>query len=89
MSLKKKWKAAGKDTGKAFGNFGRAFGKTMKTVFTDDENMLESNGHTEVSNRWRETGKSFGQAGKSFGKAMQGTGQRIIGQKDQDDEEEK
>ena len=82
MSLKQKWKLAGKDTGKAFTNFGRALGKTMSTTFTDDENMLEANGHTEVSNRWRETGKSFGQAGKSFGNAMKGTGKKIVGKDD-------
>ena len=70
MALKDEWKNTGKNTGKAFANFGKALGKTMKTVFTDDENMIESNGHTEVSNAWRETGKAFGNAGKSFGKAM-------------------
>ena len=70
MALKDEWKSTGKNTGKAFANFGKALGKTMKTVFTDDENMIESNGHTEVSNAWRETGKAFGSAGKSFGKAM-------------------
>ena len=70
MALKDEWKSTGKNTGKAFANFGKALGKTMKTVFTDDENMIESNGHTEVSNAWRETGKAFGNAGKSFGKAM-------------------
>ena len=55
MALKEKWKSTGKNTGKAFANFGKALGKTMKTVFTDDENMIESNGHTEVSNAWRRT----------------------------------
>ena len=70
MALKDEWKSTGKNTGKAFANFGKALGKTMKTVFTDDENMIESNGNTEVSNAWRETGKAFGSAGKSFGKAM-------------------
>jgi hypothetical protein len=70
MALKDEWKSTGKNTGKAFANFGKALGKTMKTVFTDDENMIEANGHTEVSNAWRETGKAFGSAGKSFGKAM-------------------
>ena len=70
MAAKEQWKSTGKNTGKAFSNFGKALGKTMKTVFTDDENMLEANGHTEVSNAWRETGKAFGAAGKSFGKAM-------------------
>lgn len=70
MALKDEWKSTGKNTGRAFANFGKALGKTMKSIFTDDENMIESNGHTEVSNAWRDTGKAFGSAGKSFGKAM-------------------
>ena len=78
MALKDKWKKAGKDTGKAFGSFGKAMGKTAKVVFADDENKKEENGHTELSNAWRETGKGFGQAGKSLGKAAQGTGQKIL-----------
>ena len=78
MSLKNKWKLAGKDAGKAFANFGKALGKTMKTTFTSDENMIEANGHTEVSNRWRETGKAFGEAGKAFGNALEGTGDKIF-----------
>ena len=53
MSLKLKWKAAGKNTRVAFGNFGRAFGKTMKVFFTNDENMYEANGHKETANRWK------------------------------------
>lgn len=85
MALKDKWKKTGKDTGKAFGNFGKAMGKTAKTVFADEENKVEENGHTEVSNAWRETGKSFGEAGKSLGKALQGTGQKAFGAKDEDE----
>ena len=45
----------------------------MKVAFTDDENAIEENGHTELGNAWRETGKAFGEAGKSFGKAMEST----------------
>ena len=41
MGLKDKWKNTGKNTGTAFGNFGKALGKTMKTVFTDEENKVE------------------------------------------------
>ena len=78
MALKEKWKLAGKDAGKAFANFGKALGKTMKTTFTSDENMIEANGHTEVSNRWRETGKAFGEAGKAFGDALEGTGDKVF-----------
>lgn len=70
MALKDEWKSTGKNTGKAFANFGKALGKTMKSIFSDDENMIESNGHTEVSNAWRDTGKAFNSAGKSFGKAV-------------------
>ena len=84
MALKDKWKDTGKNTGKAFANFGKALGKTMKTVFTNDENMIEANGHTEVSNAWRETGKSFGAAGKSFGKSMKGTADKVVGEEDKD-----
>ncbi len=70
MALKDEWKSTGKNTGKAFANFGKALGKTMKSIFSDDDNKIESNGRTEVSNAWRDTGKAFGNAGKSFGKAM-------------------
>lgn len=89
MALKDEWKSTGKNTGKAFANFGKALGKTMKTVFTDDENMIESNGHTEVSNAWRETGKAFGSAGKSFGKAMGDTFTGCDEDKPKDKPEEK
>lgn len=89
MALKDEWKSTGKNTGKAFANFGKALGKTMKTVFTDDENMIESNGHTEVSNAWRETGKAFGSAGKSFGKAMGDTFTGCEEDKSKDKPEEK
>jgi hypothetical protein len=82
MALKDKWKLTGKNTGRAFANFGKALGKTMKTVFTDDENMIEANGHTEVSNAWREMGKSFGEAGKSFGQAMAGTADKVVNEEE-------
>ena len=83
MSLKDKWKLAGKNAGSAFANFGKALGKTMKTTFTDDENKVEENGHRETANRWKETGKSFGEAGKSLGDAFVETGKTII---DEDDD---
>lgn len=88
MALKDKWKSTGKNTGRAFSNFGKALGKTLKTVFTDDENMIESNGHTEVSNAWRETGKSFGEAGKSLGKAMEGTAEKVAGTEEKKEKKE-
>ena len=80
MALKDKWKKFGKNTGSAFSNFGKAIAKTAKVAFTDDENCLEENGHSELGNAWRETGKSFGEAGKSLGKAAQGTAQKVVGE---------
>ena len=82
MAVKEKWKQTGKNTGRAFGNFGKALGKTMKVAFTDDPNCIEVNGHTETANRWRETGKAFGEAGKDFGEAMEGTIDKVIGEED-------
>ena len=84
MALKDEWKNTGKNTGKAFANFGKALGKTMKVAFTDDDNMIEANGHTETANAWRETGKAFGQAGKSFGKAAEGTVDKACGEEEKD-----
>lgn len=84
MSLKDKWKEAGKNTGRAFANFGKALGKTMKAAFTDDENMIEANGHRETANAWRETGKAFGQAGKSLGKAAEGTVDKVCGEEEKE-----
>ena len=56
----------------------------MKVAFTDDPNVVEENGHTELGNAWRETGKSFGEAGKSFGKAMEAT---FVGSDENEDKE--
>lgn len=84
MSLKDKWKDFGKNTGKAFSNFGKSVGKTAKIVFTDEENEKEENGRAKLSNAWRETGKSFGTAGKSLGKAAAGTGKKIVGADDEE-----
>lgn len=78
MALKEKWKTFGKDTGKAFTNFGKSMAKTAKVAFTDDENKVEDNGHTELGNSWHETGKSFGEAGKALGVAAEGTVEKIL-----------
>lgn len=78
MALKEKWKTFGKDTGKAFANFGKSIGKTAKVAFTDEKNKVEENGRHELSNSWRETGKSFGEAGKALGVAAEGTVEKII-----------
>ena len=84
MALKDKWKETGKNTGRAFANFGKALGKTMKVAFTDDEIMIEATAHTETANAWRETGKAFGQAGKSFGQAAEGTVDKACGEEEKD-----
>ena len=86
MALGEKWKNAGKSTGKAFGNFGKAMGKTMKVAFTDDPNKVEENGHTELGNAWRETGKGFEDMGDSLGDAFIETGDKIV---NGDDEKKK
>ena len=82
MPVKDEWKQTGKYTGAAFNNLGKALGKTAKVVFTDDENKVEENGRTEVSNAWREVGKSFGEAGKSFGKAAKDTAIEVFDDED-------
>ena len=87
MALKEKWKTFGKNTGRAFTNFGKSMAKTAKVVFTNDENKIEENGHSELGNAWAETGKSFGRAGTSLGKAAQGTAQKVVGVEDNDQEQ--
>ena len=82
MGVKQKWKDFGKNTGKAFTNFGKSVAETAKIAFTDEENNVEENGHRKLSNAWKETGKSFGEAGKSLGKAAAGTGKKIVGKDD-------
>ena len=84
MALKDKWKETGKNTGKAFGNFGKALGKSMKVAFNDEPNCVEENGHTETGNAWRETGKAFGEAGKSLGQAVEGTVDKATGEEKED-----
>ena len=73
MALKNKWGKFGKDTGKAFANFGKALGKTAKVALSDEPEVIEEDGHTELSNAWRDTGKSFGESGKSLGVAAKET----------------
>lgn len=82
MSLKDKWKDFGKNTGKAFSNFGKSIGHTAKAVVNGDQAEQDEEGHNKLGNEWKETGKSFGTAGKSLGKAASGTGKRIIGKDD-------
>lgn len=73
MSRKEKWKKFGKNTGKAFLNFGKAMGETVKIVAGKDNNDVEPNGKTKLRNAWTDTGKGFGAAGSSLGKAFKET----------------
>ena len=84
MALKDKWKDFGKNTGKAFSNFGHAVGKTAKAVVNGDQAEKDEEGHNNIGNAWKETGKSFGTAGKSLGKAAAGTGKKVIGKDDEE-----
>lgn len=86
MALKDKWKNTGKNTGKAFTNLGKALGTTAKVVFSDENNDVEDNGRTKISNAWRETGKSFGTAGKSLGDAAEGTVDKVVGDEEKEEE---
>ena len=88
MSVKEKWKTFGKNTGAAFTNFGKAVGETAKIAFSDEENTIEENGHSRLSNAWKKTGKGFGEAGKSLGKAAAGTGKKIVGKEEKEEPKE-
>lgn len=85
MPLKDKWGKTGKNSGKAFGNFGKALGKTFKVAFTDEPEIIEEDGHTELSNSWRETGKAFSEFGKALGEAAEGTLDKVIGKEEKED----
>ncbi|MCR4561994.1 MAG: hypothetical protein K5694_02150 [Bacilli bacterium] len=71
MSLKEKWKTAGKNIGGAFGQLGRAIGTTAKTVVGKEEEHEEGQNPTKTA--WKEVGHRFGDAGKALGKAAVGT----------------
>lgn len=88
MALKDSWKKFGKNTGKAFANFGKAMGTTAKIVFTDEKNDIdEETGESRLKSAWKATGKGFGEAGKSLGKASADTAKKVF--KEEDVKEEK
>ncbi len=74
MGLRDKWKDAGKNTGKAFGQLGKALGHTAKEIFSDDE---KEEGDATLGKDWREVGHNFKDAGKSIGSAADDTGKKI------------
>ena len=83
MSVKEDWKQTGKNTGKAFGNLGKALGQTAKSIFTDDKK--DENGESKLKNAWKDTGKGFGEAGKSFGHATKDTAKAAFDDDDSKD----
>ena len=73
MALRTKWKRFGKKTGKAFKNLGKSLVKTIDVAAGNEPEVIEEDGHTELSNAWRETGKSFVESGKALGEAAKET----------------
>lgn len=73
MTKKEKWKAFGKNTGKAFKNFGQAIATTAKVVVGNEKNEVDENGDSKLGKAWKKTGKGFGEAGSSLGTAAAGT----------------
>lgn len=72
MSRKENWKNFGKNTGKAFVNFGQAVAKTAN-IAVGNEDKVDEEGHSKLKQTWSKTGKGFGTAGKSLGKAAKET----------------
>ncbi len=89
MSVKESWKKFGKNTGKAFTNFGKAMGTTAKIVFTNEKNDVDENGESKLKKAWKNTGKGFGDAGKSLGKASSSTAKKVFKGESQEEVKDK
>ena len=89
MSLKDKWKSAGKNIGGAFKNFGKAMATTAKVAVGNEENSVNENGESKLKEAWKGTGKGFGEAGKSLGQAAAGTVEKVAGEDDKNEEKPK
>ena len=85
MSVKDKWKTFGKNTGKAFTNFGKAMATTAKVVVGKEERVDEE-GNSNLMKSWSATGKGFGQAGTALGKAASATAKKAVGKDDPESE---
>ena len=86
MSLKDDWKKFGKNTGKAFANFGHALGTTAKVVL-GEESRVDEEGNSTLKKTWTKTGKGFGESGKSLGQAAAATVEQTF-EKDEAPKEE-
>lgn len=85
MSVKQKWKTFGKNTGKAFANFGRSV-KTTARVVVGAEERVNENGESTLKTSWKKTGKGFGESGKALGKAAAATAKKPFGKEEPTEE---
>ena len=65
---KENFKDTGKGFGRAFKNFGKAMGTTMKVAFTDESNSNGEGKKTKTGEAWTEVGHGFRDLGKQIGK---------------------
>lgn len=68
MSNKENFKQTGKNIGKAFANFGKAMGTTMKVAFGGEDNSNGEGKKTKTGEAWTNVGHGFADAGKQIGK---------------------
>ena len=71
-SNKENFKETGKDIGKAFKNFGKAMGTTMKVAFGNEDNSNGEGKKTKTGEAWTEVGHGFAEAGKQIGRTAKG-----------------
>ncbi len=86
MSVKESWKKFGKNTGKAFSNFGKSVATTARVVVGTEERTNEE-GKSTLKTTWSKTGRGFGEAGKSLGQAAKATAQKPFEDKEPAKEE--
>jgi len=88
MSLKDKWKKAGKGMGESFSGLGKSIVKSAK-VGVDElngEHPKDEDGNpvdTGLKENWKAVGKSFGDTGAALGKAFAGTAKKVTDELDE------
>lgn len=88
MSLKDKWKDAGKGMGESFSGLGKSIVKSAK-VGVDNlagEAPVDENGEkveSGLKENWKAVGKSFGHTGSALGKAFVGTAKKVVDEVDE------
>ncbi len=83
MSLKDKWKEAGKDLGQTFAGLGKAVAQSVREgvdAATDDGAPKEARDPSQktLKESWTEVGHSFGKTGKALGAAAAGTAKTVM-----------